>query len=331
MTRSTGTMGHLDTSFDWVQPSDVEDLQGLFTDAFGRQMSKAYYRWQFLECPLGERHAAVARADGTIVSHVGYSPRALFVNGEAATGLIKCSSMTHPDYQGRGIYTSLMSWCHERFSALGFSLVLSWPNARNHASQRNRTPYVDICLVPTMKRHPKRERSANDQGVPFPMAPDADMAEWEELARGSRGAARYGILRSAAYLRWRYQQHPDTDYYVIENRKAGILEAALVFKLYPAGAPDRINIVDWLCSPTDRSGEVVLAALEDYAESVGLPTTIWHSVHDYPRYHVLERRGYVLSEPIFYFGAFALQPPRRLGPYADWRNWCLSMGDVDVF
>ena len=138
-------------------------------------------------------------------------------------------------------------------------------------------------------------------------------------------------MRTPKYLRWRFKDHPETAYHVIENRVGGKLGSALIFKLYPPKKPDRINVVEWLCDPEDRRGSDALGELENYAGLQGLPIMIWHNVHDYPRHHMLERRGFVLSEPIFYFGVFALDNPKRLGEYLDWSKWYKSMGDVDIF
>ena len=318
--------------YDWANEGDAEEVAALFARAFRRRLSVDYYRWQFFGAPHEERRCGVVRHEGRIISHVGYSARRALVNGTNGRVVLKFTSMSDPEYQGHGIYTSLMQWAHEHLRAAELDLVLSWPNVRNHPSQRNRTDYRDIYQPPMLLWSPEAATSCAEAcDVPFPRACELDMSQWGPVALGTHGEARYCLERSCEYLSWRYQSHPTTTYYGIESRQGGAVEAALVFKLYPAAKPERINVVEWLCDPHDRSGAVVMEALEDYAVRAGLPITIWHNVHDYPRHHLLERRGYVPSAPVFYFGAFALASPERLGAYGDWEAWYIAMGDVDVF
>jgi len=328
----SGPAGLPGSSFGWAEPGDAEEVSALFKRVFGKTMSPEGYRWLFSEAPEGEGRCGVVRHGGRIISHVGYLGRQCLVDGEEGRAALKFTSMTDPEYQGRGVYTALMQWAHAHLRDDDFDFVLSWPNVRNHPSQRNRTDFEDIYQIPALKWVPEvGDRTRPAAGVPLAEASELALEEWEPVALRTCGEARYSLDRSGAYLKWRYQQRPDVTYYGIESRKGCEVEAALLFKLYPEDEPDRISVVEWLCNPHGRSGEAVLEDLEDYAGSIGLPVMMWHNVHDYPRHHLLERRGYVPSEPIFYFGVFALAGPARLGVYRDWAAWHVSMGDVDVF
>lgn len=315
----------------WARNEDIPEVLALFSRAYGRDLPPGYYEWQFLRGPAGGGYGAVARTDGHIVSHAGYSPRRCVVDGRDSLVAMKYTSMTDPDYQGHGIYTSLLEWAHGKLQDEGFAMVLSSPNIRNHPSQRNRTDYRDLCYLPVMLWTPDRPARPQEVAVPFRQIGEVDAAAWEPLARTTSGAARYCLVRSLPYLRWRLAQHPCNTYYVIDSWSGGVLEAVLVFKLYPESQPDRINVVEWFCNPDDRSGASVLEALETWAAAVGLPIMLWHNLHDYPRYHILERRGYRPAEPIFYFGLFPLAAPASLGPWVDWRHWYVTMCDSDVF
>ena len=317
--------------YEYVTDSDVDEISALFAKVFGRELSADYYRWQFMQAPTGGAHSAVARYKGRIVSHVGYSLREALTNGTRGRFALKFTSMSDPAHQGQGIYTALMGWAHSRLREKEVDFVLSWPNVRNHPSQRNRTDFEDLWQIPTLKWSPPMGGSRAEIPVPFPTVSEVNLDVWGSLALHTPGAASYGLLRSREHLNWRYASAPHTVYYAVESYQAGRLVTALVFKLYPAGRPDRINIVDWFCQPEDRSGAAALALLEDYAAKVGLSVTLWHNVHDYPRHHLLERRGYRPSEPVFYFGVFPLAPRERLGNYRDWRQWYVAMGDVDIF
>jgi hypothetical protein len=356
-----------DIEIDWVQDRDVDEITALFSLVFERPMSPEYYRWQFHHDRFGGFKSARLRVGGRIVSHAGFSPRDWKVNGLKGLVMAKHTSMTHPDCRGFGLYGKLLDWAHPGLAKTGADMILSWPNRHSHPMQRNRTSYEDICQIPVMKWTPKGGSSSTGSAIhecphpnPLPKGDGAsglgsfrrvgpitsrrarisvpltktqsfNFHEWEEVAETTIGNCLFSNIRTLEYLTWRYKQRPDTVYYAIENRTGGKVRSAVVFKLYPADTPCVMNVLEWLSMPESSEADHALDRLEDLAASLGLPVTIWHNVHDYPRHHMLERRGYIPSDPIFYFGVIPLGSSERLGPYRDWRNWYMTMGDVDVF
>jgi hypothetical protein len=109
-------------------------------------------------------------------------------------------------------------------------------------------------------------------------------------------------------------------------------KAALIWKLYPAENPDRIMVLECFTPPDADELDALLSPLEEYADAHGMSVRLWCNVHnDRQRHKRFERRGYVLGEPIIYFGAFPLVSARELPGFADYRNWHIAMGDVDIF
>lgn len=316
---------------DWVRDNDVDEIVSLFSLVFDRPMTAEYYRWQFFREDKGRYDSVISRVGDQIVSHAGFSVRRWLVNGSDGVIMAKHTSMTHPDYRGQSLYGDLLEWAHGRFADMGVQLILSWPNRYSHPMQRSRSTYEDVYQIPTLKRSIQGSVRTRIDSIPFAKVESIDLRGWAGIAHEAPGNSLFTNQRTLDYLTWRFQKRPDTTYYAIEYRIGGELLSALIFKLFPQDEPDRINIVEWLCEPDSREGPPVLDELEQWAESVGLHTTIWHNVHDYPRHHILERRGYVPAEPIFYFGVIPTSSSGRLGSYRDWRNWYMSMGDVDVF
>lgn len=323
----------LDKEFeiDWVQDKDVDEIVALFSLVFKRPMLPEYYRWQFHHQRCGGFKSARLRVGGRIVSHAGFSPRDWVVNGSKGLVMAKHTSMTHPDYCGLGLYAKVLRWANDRLAGTGADMILSWPNRNSHPMQRNWTSYEDIYQIPVMKWTPNGSPSGTRCSAPFPEAQSIDFDDWREVAENTSGMCSFSNIRTPEYLTWRYKQRPDTVYYAIENRSGGALRSGVVFKLYPYDEPRVINVLEWLREPESLEADHTLNQLEDWAASLGLPVTTWHNVHDYPRHHMLERKGYVPSDPVFYFGVIPLCSSERLGSYRDWRKWYMTMGDVDVF
>ncbi|MDQ7785101.1 MAG: GNAT family N-acetyltransferase [Desulfomonilaceae bacterium] len=317
--------------FSWVQEQDVDEITALFSRVFGRPMVPEYYRWQFRHQEYGGFRSACARVGGRLVSHAGFSPREWLIGGSVGLVMAKHTSMTHPGSVGLGLYSRLLEWANPRLAETGADMILSWPNRFSHPMQRNRTSYEDVYQIPMMKRMPGGDPSSTPSSIPLTETRLFNFDEWGDLAGKTPGRCLFSNVRTLRYLTWRYTQRPDTTYYAIENRRGGSVRSVVVFKLYPAREPHVINVLEWLRDPESLEADHALDQMEDLAATMGLPVTLWHNVHDYPRHHVLERRGYVPSDPIFYFGVIPLSDSEKLGAYRDWRNWYMTMGDVDVF
>ena len=314
--------------FSFVGPGDVDEIVTLFERSFARTMTGDYYGWQFLESAAGGARSVVARVGGRIVSHAGYSARACRLAGDEGLLFAKHTSMTDPDWRGRGIYSRLLTWAHERLAETGAGLVLSWPNPMNHCIQIARDDYHDIRQITVLRRDPSSVLSPKDP--PFPSTPERFGGGYDGLGRATPGSASFTYLRSAGYLSWRYSDRPDVDYFLVEERESGELRSAVVCKLYPAKEPMRIMVVEWLSRPGQPEADRPFRRLEEFSEEAGLPILLWQNVHDRTRHRLLEKRGYVPAEPVTYFGAFPIGGECPEG-FSDFANWYVSMGDVDVF
>ncbi len=324
-----------EVTFRFARPDDIPELLELFSRAFpGRSISDSYYRWQFLEnsaCPFS---SVVAEENGVIVSHVGYSGRKAVINGKEALVFLKATSMSDPAVRGRGIYSRLLSWGNAAVGRRGGRMVLSFPNQQNHPIQAMRPDYRDIGQIPTLVRPCRRPCGATRTAghLELPLGRRLQSAhECEKLALATLRGCKFGLLRTAEYLTWRYVLRPDVEYFTFEDRHGGILKSALIWKYYPSEKPERIMVVEWLSDPEDREAAHVFEAVESIADSLGMPVYTWQNVHSPLRHKLLERRGYVLQTPVLYFGAFPLVEPRCLGDFSDCRLWHVAMGDDDIF
>lgn len=322
-------MSSLDIEFTFATTSDVEEIVGLFHRSYGRTMTANYYHWQFFESPAGGGYSACARIDGRVICHAGYSRRRARFGRERGHLFAKHTSMTHPDYRGKRIYSQLLGWAHEELSSRG-GMVLSWPNQMNHGIQVLRDDYFDIYQVPALKKMPGGLKG--DGGVHDGLrdVPAVFPEEYSGICSQTVGQAYCSYVRTPEYLIWRYSRRPDIKYYLIEERSAGQLRSAIIFKQYPETNPDRLVVVEWLSDPADRSAANVFEELEEVASLSGMPVILWHNVYDRPRHALLERRGYSLAGPILYFGLFPLSSNLTSRP-SEYRNWYISMGDVDIF
>jgi GNAT superfamily N-acetyltransferase len=317
-----------------VERRDVDEVLALFRRVFDRDLSPAYYDWQYFDTPFGGGHCQGAWLGGKLVAHIGYTPRPGIVNGRPGRILASHTAMSDPDFRGKGYYASLVSWALARLAAEGWDLVMSRPNRNSHPVHMMLAEYVDVALLPALSWQREGTTSASAAvALDERFKPCTGFGdEYERLCEAAPGRALYAVRRSAGYLSWRYCRHPLYSYFVCERRTAGKLESSVVAKLHPQDKPVRINIVEWLGSDEDRdAAEWPIRQVLDLAARHGIEVQLWHSVHDRVRRHWLERLGFTDSVPIFFFGLYPLQGVKRLGPCTDFRNWYTTMGDNDVF
>ena len=321
-----------DLQFRSIERADVGEVISLFRRVFRRELSAAYYEWQFFDCPFGGGHSQGAYLDGRLTAHIGYTPRAATVNGRPGRVLSNHTVMSDPEQRGKGYYSQLVSHALARFAGEGFDMVLSHPNLASHPVQMMQPGYADVAVLPAFSWR-KGNAAPTDVVLDERFGTCASFGEeYGRLCDVTPGGALYAFRRSPEYLSWRYGRHPASTYFRCEHRSAGKLRSAAIAKLYPQDKPTRINIVEWLCSEEDRETAVrPIKEILDFAGRTGLEVQLWHSVHDRNRRYWLERLGFENGVPAFYFGVYSLQSAERLGPHTDFRHWYTTMGDHDVF
>jgi len=356
-----------EVAFRLIEENDLASVMDLFRGAFPlHHPNEMLYRWHFMDNPVMPKSSAAAVVDGKIVAHAGFSGRKAFICAKDDLLFVKQTSMSAPSVRGTGIYSKLLTWANEQLLLRGGKIVLSYPNTNNHPVQILRDDYNDIYQIPALQKtfpqgvgpgyradrvvvpsddlpgrilHAGREQ-CNPQPFVFPQ-------EYDELWRETLAGERFGIMRDAKYLTWRYAERPDIDYHLLEDREGGKLKSAIVWKFYPQEKPEKIMVVDWLHSQQDESAARLFEHLEDFAARCvvgrtgtpvgkagdgGLPIALWQNVYRKKMHKIMEKRGYVPALPILYFGAFPLvDDTDSIDGFHDYRNWYVGMSDVDIF
>lgn len=88
-------------------PDDVPSLKETFELCFNTKPSDEYFQWKYFDNPSGEVVAFVAAHDKTIAAFYGVIPEFYVVNGEIRKIHQSMDTMTHPNYQRRGLFVKL--------------------------------------------------------------------------------------------------------------------------------------------------------------------------------------------------------------------------------
>ncbi len=109
---------------------DEREILKLFSIAFGKDLSMDFWKWRYLQNPFLEDPVINLMWDGTkLIGHYAVSPVVLNVKGESIMTSLSLTTMTHPEYGGKGIFTKLAEDLYQNmYSIENIEAVWGFPN-----------------------------------------------------------------------------------------------------------------------------------------------------------------------------------------------------------
>ena len=313
--------------------ADRPGIIDLLRVSLGREVDPRYeqlFAWKHEENAFGPSPAWVAEAGDRLVGF-----RALmrweFVDGARVVHAVRAvDTATHPDYQGRGIFTGLTLHAIDELRAEGVDFVFNTPNDQSRPGYL-KMGWEVVGRQPTLVR-PSRWRRlgvvakarvpADRWSTPSTAGVAAAVALGDPalsglLAAGAGdGHAGLRTRTTPEYLRWRFGT-PLLGYRAVVA-DGGIERGMIIFRIRGRGPAREAAIVAVLTPPGDRRmaralvREVARSADADYLLAIG---------------HGPVAPGGLIRLP-------------RTGPLLTWRAvtqaqrpraWDLTLGDIELF
>ena len=354
------------------EDGDEQAICALFERVFEKPKPTEDWRWEFADDPPGPRAISLAWDGPRLVGQYAVAPRRVWVEGRERLAALSLDTMTDPDYGRQGIFSATAEDCYTRMSARGYSFVYGFPNANSIGGFKRGLKWTIVMPTPVLvKALDVGELVADKLGVPTlatvlgPLSraglrvpglvdgvgqalrrrvrggPRLDVAGFDEfgdwadsLWRRARSQHRLWAVRDRAFLSWRYDRRPDSDYYRLAVQADGEIVGYLVYTLAMREQGLVAFIMDVVTDATPGALEALLHELEARARAHGarlLSAMAGPATHERK---VLLRHAYLpLPEQLFpqqlHFGGrvFNDVPDEVL---ADPRAWQLGWGDVDV-
>jgi Acetyltransferase (GNAT) domain len=306
------------------QSGDEAAIVDLFELTFGRPLTAAYWQWRFRDNPTGRTMIEVAVSGSTMAAHYAVSPVVVSVRGGDVMTALSMTTMTHPEFRGRGLFVALAESIYKRMTEAAMDMVWGFPNVISHRGFLRELAWVDIHEVPTFTRI-----LAQGRALPAPSGNIVELSSidarfdllWDEVKTRQPVLVR----RDSRYLSWRYGANPDNAYTLLASLQGDHLMGYAFCKRYH----DTVDLVD-LLSVSDEAGIDLLWGVSRWAREAGARSVgLWLN-SSLPLHHELEKYGFCNAEPITYFGARRLRPGLGDEIY-DFRQWYLTMGDSDVY
>lgn len=315
-----------------ARDSDREAILELLRVSLGREVDDRYealFAWKHAENAFGPSPAWVA-CDGDRLAGFRTLMRWEFRAGEGVARAVRAvDTATHPDYQGRGLFTRLTLQAIDELATEGVDFVFNTPNDQSRPGYLKMGWQVvgrlPTLVRPTRWRHVARIAQArvpaDRWSTPSRAGEDASDVLADASAVGELLAARGPAvgMRTAVsqeYLRWRFGT-PLLGYRAIVAGR-GVAHGLALFRIRARGPAREAALVAVLTRAGDRRTEselvraVARAADADYVLALG-------------------------AGP-FAPGGFVRLP--RTGPLLTWRSvvaeapparWDLTLGDIELF
>ena len=104
-------------------------LRVVFPDA--AHFSERVLEWEYNANPDGPAVGTNAWAGDELAAHYVTIPLRALVHGQEERGLLSLNTATHPDHQGKGLFTRLANATYERAAAEGYGFVVGVANANS--------------------------------------------------------------------------------------------------------------------------------------------------------------------------------------------------------
>lgn len=297
-------------------------LETLFLASFGRPVASGYLDWRYINNDQEKILFSIEVLDGLLVASYSAFPVRLTSNGKLHEASMSMTTMTHPDYQGRGFFRKLATELYLEAEALQIAAVFGFPNASSHPIFNEKLGWSDIYEIPTMVFHLK-------EADIFKLSLSSEVRRDDKFLFGYPDPPADGLIRvhrTSDYLSWRYAKNPINTYrnYVLSSN--GNVSSYIITKWYGVG----VDLVDiQTLNPNEASILLRHIAKESFDQGARC-LSCWAPVHHYI-HGVLERIGFENQVPVTYFGGRELTPSSMPLQWLNYKNWYIQMGDSDVY
>lgn len=234
---------------------DETQIQQLYTKVFHKVRSHEMWKWKFLDHPTSiNPFILVFEEEGKILGHISLWVATVFINGEESYIGLRIDTMVDPDARGKGIYRKLNESLLEKAKERGIKLLYGFPAEKAKAillATTNGVHVTDItrymmvvnprplgeAILPFLKlfRFMTGVMKRKIKPVKLPRGFHIEKIthsdeRFDQLASDLGHLKPIMLKRDAAYLNWRYVNHPEKEYEMLALTKDGTLKGYVVVK-----------------------------------------------------------------------------------------------------
>lgn len=298
----------------------IDEIKGLFEVCFNREISSEFLKWRYVDNPLEDILVCVAIENNKIIANYSVSPIKALIDSNYEKFALSMTTMTHPDFAGKGLFTKLANSVYEKMEELNYKAVMGFPNKNSHVAFVKKLGWRDIYEIPTLRLELSDAVIKGEYNFNV-VRDDEFKLDYSELLVNEK----INLYSSKELLIWRFKMNPINKYknYVIE--KDGKVLASVITKEFNNDEVDIVLInysnIELL---KDLLNYVVYTSKKNSFKYINVWSSTYSSEHE-----ILERIGFINSSPVTYFGARVFNE-FSLNAY-NYCNWKIDMGVSDVY
>jgi hypothetical protein len=311
------------------QKGDEVKILDLFQQSFKKDMSLDYWRWRFIDNPADKIMIKLMWDNDVLAGHYAVSPVSLMVGNEQVLSALSMTTMTHPDYAGRGIFSELAETLYKHESEENdVKAVWGYPNLNSHYAFNKNLKWVNLDRIPLLSLSLAKLKSiACDEVSLVENFDEKHSLAYKEVTLGYE----VKVKKDLSYLNWRYINNPENKYSIFqfEDNSKSYFAVTKLYRSFNNILENEIDIVEFNF-PSDLN--LLLKLLnkikEFYSKDSVVKVNLWMPFDD-PKHILLERIGFACVSPITFMGIRNLD--RNLTMLENVKNWHYCMGDSDVY
>lgn len=295
--------------------SRIGEFNELFKEAFGQPLHDQYLSWRYLNSIHEDLLVAVAIDNGRVIANYSVSPITLKLGGRNIKAALSMTTMTHPKYEGQGLFTKLASLLYQEMINLNYDCIIGFPNKNSHGIFIKKLGWRDIYEIPTFTLKINRYKYSDCSNEVF----FDNKFEYKFNFNTERNIQ---VNKTQDYFSWRYKRNPIHKYFNCGIINGEVLTSNIIYKYYK-------NTIDIL----EMNGDIeeVRAILDTLVKKFNKENieaiNCWLNINS--KLHLeLERAGFENNNPITYFSIKELNKEVNFTKY---ELWDISMGVSDVY
>lgn len=312
------------------QDGDEIFIKDLFELVFKQKYSLDLWHWRFIQNPAGQKKIKLMWDNDMLIGQYAVSPVSLVVDGIEVKSALSLGTMTHPNFEGKGVFKSLAKALYSDLDSEQYSSVWGFPNNNSHGGFVHSLSWENLGVQHSLEAK-FQTISSKQQSVDgfeqfkfndFTLEHENFIAGFNERNNG------IWVSKSSNYLNWRFSNKPEVNYlkYFGTISDVRFLIIAKVYFDSKSGAYN-LNILEFFADDFSILKSVLFNVCSGLKVEIS-SINIWKSL--FSKDHLkFERNGFILSTPQAYVGLlpFSISHSSLL----DFRLWNLNMGDSDVF
>ncbi|MBI5591129.1 MAG: GNAT family N-acetyltransferase [Deltaproteobacteria bacterium] len=217
------------------QPEDEGRVLSLWKTAFQKEMPEPLWRWKYSENPFGYRILLCVNEAGDPVVMYGGIPYQANWKGQHVEITNLMDIMSHPDYRKTGLFIQTGNAFFDTFCGPDKSVLLyGFPGKYHFEIGQKYMAYLklktDVVYLRAETAHLAPSITQSPGYLELVRDIDESFDRLWEICKGSYPLA---IIRNAAFIRWRYGNHPLKRYEIwrYQAGQQGAMDAYVVLSI----------------------------------------------------------------------------------------------------